>query len=160
MNWFSGFFRQRRYEDLAVSIEEHIAEKTDELIESGMPREEAEQAARRAFGNRTRLTRAQPRSVAVADGWNRLLADVKLVFRRLRNAPGFAATVLLTLAIGIGANTAVFSVVERRAAEAAAVSGCRPAGGAVAACAGRGRAGGLLERAAAFAVDVSDVRRA
>ena len=44
--------------------------------------------------------------------WNRLLADLRLVFRRLRRSPGFAITVLLTLAIGIGANTAVFSVLN------------------------------------------------
>lgn len=53
MSWFSELFRRKRYHDLALSIDEHIAEKTDELIASGMPRAEAERAARRAFGNRT-----------------------------------------------------------------------------------------------------------
>ena len=111
MGWWAGVFRRRRYEDLNVSIEEHIAEKADELTESGMPREQAERAARRAFGNRTLITERSRE----AWQWPRLeslLADLKLVFRRLRNAPGFAITVLLTLAIGIGANTAVFSVVN------------------------------------------------
>ena len=93
------------------SIEEHIAEKTDELIESGMPREQAERAARRAFGNRTVITE-RSREAWQWPKLESLLADVKLVFRRLRNAPGFALTVLLTLAIGIGANTAVFTVVN------------------------------------------------
>jgi predicted permease len=107
MNWF----RRRRYNDLAVSMEEHIAEKTDELVESGMPRAEAEREARRAFGNRTVIAERSRE----AWQWPRLesfLADIKLVFRRMRNAPGFAITVLLTLAIGIGANTAVFTVVN------------------------------------------------
>ena len=104
-------FRRRRYEDLAVSIEEHIAEKAEELIESGMPREQAERAARRAFGNRTVITE-RSREAWQWPKLESLLADVKLVFRRLRNAPGFAVTVLLTLAIGIGANTAVFTVVN------------------------------------------------
>ena len=44
--------------------------------------------------------------------WNRSGTDLKLVFRRLGKSPGFAATVILTLAIGIGANTAVFSVLN------------------------------------------------
>ncbi|MGA7256522.1 MAG: ABC transporter permease [Terracidiphilus sp.] len=111
MNWFASLFRRRRYEDLAASIEEHIAEKAEELIESGMPREQAERAARRAFGNRTVITE-RSREAWQWPKLESLLADVKLVFRRLRNAPGFAVTVLLTLAIGIGANTAVFTVVN------------------------------------------------
>ncbi len=111
MSWIAGLFRQKRYEDLAVTIEEHIAEKTDELVASGMPREQAERAARRAFGNRTVITE-RSREAWQWPKLESLLADVKLVFRRLRNAPGFALTVLLTLAIGIGANTAVFTVVN------------------------------------------------
>ena len=82
MSWFAGLFRRRRYQDLAVSIEEHIAEKSDELVESGMPREEAERAARRAFGNRTVITERSRE----AWHWPRLeslVADVRLVFRRL-----------------------------------------------------------------------------
>ena len=111
MSWIAGLFRQKRYEDLAVTIEEHIAEKTDELVASGMSRDEAERAARRAFGNRTVITE-RSREAWQWPKLESLIADVKLVFRRLRNAPGFAATVLLTLAIGIGANTAVFTVVN------------------------------------------------
>jgi len=113
----SGFFsslfsRRRRYDDLAVSIEEHIAEKVEELVDEGMPREQAELTARRAFGN---VTLVQQRS-REAWQWPRLeslLADLKLVLRRLGKAPGFATTILLTLAIGIGANTVVFSVINR-----------------------------------------------
>ena len=111
MSWIAGLFRHKRYEDLAVTIEEHIAEKTDELVESGMPREQAELAARRAFGNRTVVTE-RSREAWQWPKLESLLADVKLVFRRLRNAPGFALTVLLTLAIGFGANTSVFTVVD------------------------------------------------
>jgi len=52
MQRLAGLFsRRRRYDDLAVSIQEHIAERAEELMESGMPRAEAEQAARREFGN-------------------------------------------------------------------------------------------------------------
>lgn len=103
--------RARRYDDLSVSIEGHLEERTDELMDEGMPRKEAEQKARREFGNVTLL---QQRS---REEWQwrfleTILADLNFTFRRLRKSPGFAATVLLTLAIGIGANTAVFSVVN------------------------------------------------
>ena len=112
MSLFSRFFfRNRRYDDISVSIEEHIEERIDELMEEGMPREEAERAARRDFGNVT-LLRERSREVWQWQRIESLLVDLKHVFRRLGRAPGFAITVVLTLAIGIGANTAVFSVLN------------------------------------------------
>ena len=112
MNWLRQlFFRGRRYDDISVSIQEHIDERIDELMEEGMSRDEAEHKARREFGN---VTLMQERS-REAWQWQRfesLLVDLKHVCRRLGRAPGFAITVVLTLAIGIGANTAVFSVVN------------------------------------------------
>jgi predicted permease len=105
------FFRNRRYDDISVSIQEHIDERIDELMEDGLPRDEAERTARREFGNVTLL---QERSREVWQ-WQRLeslLVDLKHVCRRLGRSPGFAITVVLTLAIGIGANTAVFSVLN------------------------------------------------
>ena len=112
MSLFSRFFfRNRRYDDISVSIEEHIEERIDELMEEGMPREEAERAARRDFGNVT-LLRERSREVWQWQRIESLLVDLKHVFRRLGRAPGFAMTVVLTLAIGIGANTAVFSVLN------------------------------------------------
>ena len=103
--------RRRRYDDLSVSIEEHIDERTEELVEGGMPRKEAEQTARREFGNVT-LIQERSREVWQWPLLESIVADLKLTFRRLGKAPGFAATVLLTLAIGIGANTTVFSVIN------------------------------------------------
>ena len=112
MNWLTRVFRrQRRYHDLSVSIEEHIAERTEELMEEGIVREQAERTARREFGN-VDLMQQRGRE---AWQWPRLesiLADLNLTLRRLKKSPGFAVTVLLTLAIGIGANTTVFSVVN------------------------------------------------
>ncbi len=105
------FSRRRRYDDISVSIQEHIAERTEELIDEGMPRKQAELTARREFGN-VALMQERSREVWQWSGLESILADLKLVFRRLKNSPGFAATVLLTLAIGIGANTAVFTVVD------------------------------------------------
>ena len=105
------FFRNRRYDDISVSIQEHIDERIDELVEEGMPRSEAERAARRDFGNVT-LLRERSREVWQWQRLESLLVDLKHVCRRLGRSPGFAITVLLTLAIGIGANTAVFSVLN------------------------------------------------
>jgi predicted permease len=105
------FGRRRRYDDLSVSIQEHIQERTEELIDEGMPRERAEQAARREFGNVT-LLQERSREAWQWPVFESLLADIKHTFRRLSRSPAFAVTVLLTLAIGIGANTTVFSVVN------------------------------------------------
>jgi predicted permease len=105
------FDRGRRYEDLSVSIQEHIEERAEELIDEGMTREQAEQTARREFGNVT-LLRERSREEWQWSGLESILADIKFTFRRLRKSPGFAITVVLTLAIGIGANTAVFSVLN------------------------------------------------
>jgi predicted permease len=105
------FTRRHRFNDLSVSIHEHMEEKIEELVEGGMPRAQAERAARREFGNVT-LIEERSREVWQWAALESLLSDVKLAFRRLMKAPGFAATVMLTLAIGIGANTAVFSVID------------------------------------------------
>jgi predicted permease len=110
--WLNRLFaRRRRHDDLSVSIQEHIEERAEELIEEGMARSEALQTARREFGNVT-LIEQRSREVWQWVTLDRLWADLKHVFRRLGKAPGFATTVILTLAIGIGANTAVFSVLN------------------------------------------------
>lgn len=105
------FDRRRRYDDLSVSIQEHIEERTEELMEEGVSRGQAEQTARREFGNVT-LLRERSREEWQWSRVESILADIKFAFRRLRKSPGFAVTVLLTLGIGIGANTTVFSVVD------------------------------------------------
>jgi len=105
------FSRTRRYTDIDISIEEHIQERADELEAEGMQRKEAEQTARREFGN-VALLQQRSREQWQWPALESLLTDLKLTLRRLRKSPGFAITVLLTLAIGIGANTAVFSVID------------------------------------------------
>ena len=112
MNWLPGIFRRKTlYDDLAEEMRLHLEEKTEQFMREGMSRREAEQAARRAFGNATVLEE-RSRQVWQLPWLESLGTDLKLVLRRLGKSPGFAATVILTLAIGIGANTAVFSVVN------------------------------------------------
>lgn len=111
MRWIDRIFRRRRYDDLSVSIQEHLDERADELMAEGLSRTEAEQTARREFGN-VALIQQRSREVWEWPTLESVLGDLKLIFRRLGKSPGFAFTVLLTLAIGIGANTAVFTVVD------------------------------------------------
>ncbi len=81
------FGRGRRYEDLSVSIQEHIEERAEELIDEGMTRQQAEQTARREFGNVT-LLRERSREEWQCSGLESILADIKFTFRRLRKSPG------------------------------------------------------------------------
>lgn len=112
MRWLQQILsRQRRYDDVSVSIQEHLEERIEELVDEGMSREEAVHAARREFGN-VALMEERSREVWQWQKLESFWVDVKHTFRRLRKAPGFAVTVVLTLAIGIGANTAVFSVLN------------------------------------------------
>lgn len=113
MSWLQRIFRRRRlYDELAEEMREHIEEKTEQLMRlENLSRDEARQAALRAFGNPT-LVETRSREVWQ---WSRLesfFTDLKLALRRLKRSPGFPATVVLTLAIGIGANTAVFTIVD------------------------------------------------
>jgi predicted permease len=113
MSWFERIFRRRRlYDELSEEIRVHIEEKTEQIMRlENLSRTEARQAALRAFGNLT-LLEERSRRVWQWSTLESILFDLNLALRRLRRAPGFAATVLLTLAIGIGANTVVFSVIN------------------------------------------------
>lgn len=102
MHWLKAYLlRSRRYDDLAVSIQEHLEEKIDELMEDGMPREEAERAAHREFGNVT-LMRERSREIWQLPNLESIWADVKFALRQLIKAPGFTATAVLTLSLGTG----------------------------------------------------------
>jgi putative ABC transport system permease protein len=111
MGWLRGIFSRRHsFADLSEEMRSHLEERVEELVAGGMERREAEYRARREFGNFS-LTEHDGRDVWRWSAVERVWTDVQFGFRILRKNPGFATIAILTLALGIGANTAIFSVV-------------------------------------------------
>src|SRR5580658_2951771 len=103
--------KKRPPQDFTQEIQAHLAHAADEFEESGKPRAEAEQAARRAFGN---VTQVQERFYEYGRWrmWDRFVGDLGFALRLLWRRPAFSIVVVLTLALGIGADTAIFSVIN------------------------------------------------
>ncbi len=112
MRWFhTRLVRRRMDRDLAEEIQQHLEEKIDWLTAQGMSPREARRAARLAFGNPVVL-REQGREVWQWSRLQSLRADTGFALRRLLRTPVFSLTAILTLALGIGANTGVFTLVH------------------------------------------------
>ncbi len=112
MNWLKQLLKRDELKgSLAEEIRQHLEERTDVLMAEGLSRPEAEARARREFGNVTLL---QERSRDIWD-WpaiESLLADIRHATRRLLQTPGFSLVCLITLALGIGANAGIFTLLN------------------------------------------------
>ena len=105
------FKQKRSAEDFSEELQAHIELEAEELRREGMSEEDARQQARRKFGS----VRREQERFYMQGRWvwlDKCLRDLKHAFRSLLASPGFTVTVVVTLALGVGANTAVFSVMH------------------------------------------------
>ena len=109
MAWAPWFIRCRRDRERDEELRAHLAHHVDDLIERGVPPDEARRQARTALGN-MRVRREEMDEMQRWQVIDTLVRDLRQALRLLRRAPAFTVTALTTLAVVIGANTAVFSL--------------------------------------------------
>src|SRR5262245_45577797 len=105
------FGRQRRERDLADEIRAHIDQLADDYARRGLSPDEARAAARRDFGGLDQV-KEECRDQRVFLWLDTLARDVRFGVRSVRRSPTTTAVIVLTLAVGVGVNTAIFSVVN------------------------------------------------
>ncbi len=115
MGWYQRVLNVFRSKSVSVNVDDelafHLEELTDELVSRGLTREQARQEAARRFGNYT-SRREEVGDVAFARWLQRLVSDLRYGSRQLRAAPAFTIVAVLSLALGIGANSAIFQLIN------------------------------------------------
>ena len=111
MGWRRFWRRGRRDDELALELQSYLEHEADRRRADGTPPDDARGAAMKKLGNTTRI-REQVYDANSVPFLEWIVKDVRYALRMLAASPGFAAAAILTLALGIGANTAIFQLLD------------------------------------------------